>query len=221
MGHFYSQLCHVGGLVFLLGFAVVSAVEDPLIEALGDQDFERREAAAQDLVEATLETRDEVIDCLLVAEENIDPEIARRASGVLEQIFLRLEKGIGAPQTGLILKSKIVTLNKKLATRALVAGVEEGTAAAGSTLKKGDIILSVDGVLCDGEDGAAKLMEVLHKQTSDTQLLIRYARHSKNGSEEAETNLVLGTGKPIPKNFDGHRLDFDFWKSKEIARGKE
>lgn len=218
MGRFYS---HIGGLVFLLGFSVVSAVEDSLFEALGDQNFQIREAAAQDLVEATLKTRDEVIDRLLVAEGNEDPEIARRASGVLEQIYLRLEKGFGAPQTGLILKSKIVTLKKKLATRALVAGVEEGTAAAESALKKGDIILSVNGILCDGEDGAAKLMELLHKQTSDTQLVIRYARRSKNGSEEAETNLVLGTGKPIPKNFDEHRLDFDFWKSKEIARGKE
>gem|GEM_PF-2970933 len=174
--------------------------------------------AVQELVNASLLKEDEIIGRLLANEMSEDPEVSSRVKGTLMKIFLRLEKGFGAPQTGLVVKSKLTTYRNKLGTRPLVDVVKEGTAAMESGLQKGDLILSVNGLFLDQEDAVGQLNELLQRQESGAHLKICYARKIADERKEFETILILGDGKSVPQNKNEFQQEFNSWKSKRTKR---
>jgi len=206
------------GIMFLF-FILPAFGDDDLIAALGHQVFEEREEAIMRIVESSLTRKDEIIRKLLQAEKNSNPEISRRAATALEHIFLRHERGYGAPQTGLVIKSKIVTIRSKLGTRPLVAGVEKGSPAEKSGLKKGDLILSVNGIGFEGEDGTAQLTKVINGQVAEASMLIRYSRRIDKVREEGEVTLTLAKPKPMPSSFSDELGEFNQWKQEQEAAG--
>lgn len=209
----------LGGLCLL---TVVSAWGDEgLISALGDEDFQKREEATAKIVVTALVQKDEMIRGLLQAEESEDPEVSWRATTTLERVFLRLEKGYGAPQTGMTIKSKIVTLNLKIGTRPMVGEVKEGSAAEVGGLEKGDLILTVNGVAFEGEDGTAQLMGILNDQNEGAELVIKYSRRGDEGRSEGDATLVLGKPQPMPRDLSSHRQEFNNWKKRQRQAVKE
>jgi C-terminal processing protease CtpA/Prc len=172
-------------------------------------------------VEAVLVRKDEVIRGLFQAEGSEDPEVSWRAAMTLELVFLRLEKGDGAPQTGLEIKSKIVTLNLKIGTRPMAGDVKEGSAAEEGGLEKGDLILKVNGVAFEGEDGTAQLTEIFNDQVEGAELVIKYSRHGEDGRSEGEATLVLGKPQLMPRDLSSHRQEFNNWKTQQRVAAKE
>ena len=204
--------------IFLFVLSAFSRADDELILALGDHDYHKREKAMVTIVRAAASDQDRILKLLMEAERHRDPEISRRASASLEKVFLRYEKGYGAPECGLVVKSKLVSIKMKLGTRPLVDKVEEGSASESSGIKKGDLILSVNGVTFDGEDGVEQLSSLLKSQTGGAKLVIRYSRKGEKGREEFETTLKLAEGKPMPEKLDEDRPEFEIWKRAQIER---
>lgn len=216
--HFIKRYGVLG--VLSLGLSSLSLADDKLIAALGDNDYRKREEAMVNIVRAASGDQDGILELLVEAESHEDPEVSQRASVALEKVFLRYEKGYGAPECGLVVKSKLVSIKMKLGTRPLVDKVEEGSASDASGIKKGDLILSVNGVKFDGEDGVEQLSALLKSQTGGAQLVIRYSRKGEKGREEFETTLKLAEGKPMPESLEEDRPEFEIWRHAQIERLK-
>jgi len=217
--HFIKRYGSLG--ILFHGFCSASLADDKLIATLGDSEYRKREEAMANIVRAAAGDQERILEMLFRAESQEDPEISRRAAITLEKIFLRFEKGYGAPECGLVVKSKLVSIKMKLATRPLVDKVEEGSVSEVSGIKKGDLILSVNGVSFDGEDGVEQLSSLLKSQTGGAKLVIRYSRKGEIGREEFETTLKLAEGKAVPESLEDDRPEFQIWRRAQIERLKK
>lgn len=205
-------------MIFHLFLVTGQGWSDALIDQLGSPQFSKRQEAIQHLVAASLKSRDEVINRLLEAEGSNDPEISHRAHSALHLVFLRLEKGRGAPDPGFVIKSKLINIDGKLATRPLVDDIREESQATKSGLQKGDLILAVEGQAFDGEDASSDLKAFLRQQTGGVRLKVEYSRKGEVGWANHETFLELGRDRTLSvmpgKNPEG----FEAWKARELER---
>ena len=217
--HFIKRYGSLG--ILFLGSSSAVLADDTLIAALGDPDYRKREEAMVKIVRAAAGDQDGILKLLLQTESHEDPEISQRAKATLEKVFLRFEKGYGAPECGLVVKSKLVSIKMKLGTRPLVDKVEKGSASEASGIKKGDLILSVNGVNFDGEDGVEQLSSLLKSQAGGAKLVIRYSRKGEKGREEFETTLKLAEGKAMPESLENDRPEFEIWRLAQIVRLKK
>jgi predicted metalloprotease with PDZ domain len=156
-----------------------------------------------------------VLEALFKAEKSVDPEVRHRSKLTLRLSFLRVEMGRGAPKHGLTFKSKVLTINKKLRTRPMIAEVEAGGVAAETGVAPDDLVMSVNGVTFLDEDSVGQLRSYLNSRKPGSMIEMILERKVEGRETEVQASFRLpGSEKVEMEMSDDEEADFQRWRSR-------
>ena len=216
------------GIFFCLvkpGIAEAVELTELMINALADEDFAKREQAADALVDfAAIRLVGTVVKLAEAAKNHPDPEIRKRSDETIRKIYERYELGVGKADFGWRLGWFLDHDGKTLSSYPMILETDEGGPAHEAGLRPGNVIAAMDDVDLRGDDSRNQLVKNLAMQSPGVEIrfkirynILDYAFQLYNRDKEKTVSIspVPTKRQPDPTAFD--KKTFLAWRTRVVT----